>query len=85
MSSTENERSAAKNSTVMPTRRPTSPTRLVRKAFMAASVFGFSSHQCPMSAKEQTPTSSHPTMSWRVLWPSTKNSIDAVKSERKAK
>ena len=36
---------AAKNSTITPTRRPMSPTRLVRKAFSAASEFGFSSHQ----------------------------------------
>ena len=36
---------AAKNSVIMPTRRPTSPTRLVMKAFSAASLLGFSSHQ----------------------------------------
>ena len=42
--------------------RPTSPTRLVRKALRAASEFGFSSHQWPMSTNEQTPTSSQPTI-----------------------
>ena len=49
---------AAKNSTVTPTSRPMSPTRLVRNAFNAASLLGFSSHQCPIRTKEQTPTSS---------------------------
>jgi len=35
----------AQKSVIMPTMRPTSPTRLVRKALSAASEFGFSSHQ----------------------------------------
>ena len=47
--------------------RPTSPTRLVRKALRAASVLRFSSHQCPMSTNEHTPTSSHPVSICRVL------------------
>ena len=62
-----------------------SPTRLVRNALSAASELGFSSHQCPISANEQTPTSSQPTIICSVLWDSTKNSIEAVNSDRKAK
>ena len=80
----ENELSAAKYRIVMPTSRPMSPTRLVRNALRAASEFGFSSHQWPINAKEQTPTNSQPTMSCRVDDDSTMNNIDAVKSDRKA-
>ena len=76
---------AAKNRVIMPTRRPTSPTRFVRKALSAASLLGFSSHQWPIRANEQTPTSSQPTIIWRMLSLSTKNSIEAVNSDRKAK
>ncbi len=64
--------------------RPMSPTRLVMNALSAASEFGFSSHQCPMSAKEQTPTNSHPTIIWSVFSASTKKSIDAVNNARNA-
>ena len=46
---------APKNRMITPQIRPTSPTRLVMKAFRAASEFGFSSHQCPMSANEHRP------------------------------
>ena len=46
---------APKNRMITPQMRPTSPTRLVMKALRAASEFGFSSHQCPMSANEQRP------------------------------
>ena len=52
---------AAKKVMMTPMMRPMSPTRLVRKAFSAASVFFFSSHQWPIRANEQTPTSSQPT------------------------
>jgi hypothetical protein len=75
---------AAKYRMIMPTSRPTSPTRLVRKALRAALEFGFSSHQWPISANEQSPTSSQPTISWRVFWLSTNPSIEAVKRLRKA-
>ena len=44
-----------KNRMITPQIRPTSPTRLVMKALRAASEFGFSSHQCPISANEQRP------------------------------
>ena len=70
---------------IMPTIRPMSPTRLVRNALRAASEFGFSSHQCPMSANEQRPTSSQPVMNCTVLRLITSISIDAVNSDRKAK
>ena len=70
----------------MPTSRPMSPTRLVRNALSAASEFGFSSHQWPMSTNEQRPTSSQPTMHLqRVLRLSTKKSIEAVNRLRNAK
>ncbi len=52
--------------------RPMSPTRLVRKALSAASEFGLSSHQCPMRANEQTPTSSQPTIICSVFSLTTK-------------
>ena len=46
---------APKKRMITPQIRPTSPTRLVMKALRAASEFGFSSHQWPMSANEQRP------------------------------
>ncbi len=70
---------------ITPTIRPTSPTRLVMKALSAASLLAFSSHQWPMRTNEQTPTSSHMTMSSRVVLAMTSPSIDAVNSDRKAK
>ena len=76
---------AAKYNTITPTIRPMSPTRLVRNAFSAALLFSFSSHQCPISTKEQTPTSSQPTIICKMLDDSTKNSIDAVNKLRNAK
>ena len=75
----------AQNSVIMPIIRPTSPTRLVRNALSAASEFGFSSHQCPMSANEHRPTSSQLVMNWIVLRLITSISIDAVNSDRNAK
>ena len=69
----------------MPMSRPMSPTRLVRNALSAASVFAFSSHQWPIRANEQTPTSSQPTIIWRMFSLITKKSIDAVNRLRKAK
>ena len=54
---------AAKNRMLMPTSRPTSPTRLVRKALRAASELALASHQWPMSTNEHTPTSSSPRSS----------------------
>ena len=38
-------------------------TGAIFNAFSAALLFSLSSHQCPMSTNEQTPTSSQPTMS----------------------
>ena len=70
---------AAKNVTITPIIRPTSPVRVVRKALIAALVFSCSSHQWPMSMKEQRPTSSQPTSSCRVFDATTNVSIDAVK------
>jgi hypothetical protein len=78
-------RCTMKNVMTTPQIRPMSPVRVVRKALMAASELGFSSHQCPMSMKEQSPTSSHPTSSWSVLSATTSRSIDAVKRLSAAK
>ena len=75
---------AAKKQMITPIIRPTSPVRVVRKAFNAALEFAFSSHQCPMSMKEHTPTSSQPTRSWSRLAETTSSSIDAVNSESAA-
>ena len=74
-----------KNNVIIPTSRPTSPTRLVMNALRAASEFGFSSHQCPMSTNEQRPTSSQPVIICIVLRLMTSSSIDAVNSDRNAK
>ena len=76
---------APKKRTITPQIRPTSPTRLVMKALRAASEFGFSSHQCPMSANEHRPTSSQHVSSWSVFSLMISPSIDAVKSDRNAK
>ena len=69
---------------ITPVSRPMSPVRVVRNALSAASLFGFSSHQWPISMNEQTPTSSQPTSSCKVLSATTSNSIEAVKSESAA-
>ncbi len=58
---------AAKKVRITPIISPTSPTRLVRNALSDASVLRCSSHQCPMSTKEQTPTSSQPVSIWSVF------------------
>ncbi len=50
----------------MPTRRPTSPVRVVKKAFIAASELAWSSHQWPISMNEQTPIASQPNRPCRV-------------------
>ena len=70
---------AAKNVTMMPIISPMSPVRVVRNALMAAFVLAFSSHQWPISMKEQRPTSSQPTSSCSVFGATTSVSIDAVK------
>ena len=85
MSRIEKVLPAAKNRMITPMSRPMSPTRLVRNAFSAASEFGLSSHQCPMSTNEQTPTNSQPMIIWINDWDRTKKSIDAVNRLRNAK
>ncbi len=75
---------ADQNRMIMPISRPMSPTRLVRNALRAASELGFSSHQWPISANEQTPTSSQPTIICSTFSLMTKNSIDAVNRLKKA-
>ena len=62
-----------------------SPTRLVRNALSAASLLALSSHQWPISTKEQTPTNSHAVMSMSVFCAITNVSIDAVNRLRNAK
>ena len=75
----------AKKRMIMPISRPISPTRLVRKALRAASELGCSSHQWPMSANEQTPTSSQPTIICSTFALVTKNNMAAVNSDKKPK
>ena len=77
--------SAAQNNVIIPTSRPTSPTRFTMNALRAASEFGFSSHQWPMSTNEQSPTSSQLVMNCTVLRLMTSSNIDAVNSDRNAK
>ncbi len=77
-------RCTMKNVMITPVSRPMSPVRVVRNAFSAASLLGFSSHQWPISMNEQTPTSSQPTSSCSVLSATTSSSIDAVNSESAA-
>ena len=55
---------APKKMTIVPTSRPTSPTRTVKNAFNAARAFDSSSHQWPMSMNEQRPMISQPRMTW---------------------
>ena len=75
---------APQKMTTMPTRRPMSPVRVVKKAFRAASEFFFSSHQCPISMNEQRPMISQPRSSWTVFSATTRLSIPAVNSDRAA-
>ena len=76
---------APKNRMITPQIRPTSPTRFVMNALRAASEFGFSSHQWPIRANEQSPTSSQQVRSWSVFSLMISPSIDAVNSDRNAK
>ena len=55
---------AAKKRIEVPASRPTSPVRVVKNAFSAARLFAPSSHQWPMSMKEQRPMISQPRISW---------------------
>jgi hypothetical protein len=71
-------RSTRKKVMMTPISSPTSPVRVVRNALSAAFEFSFSSHQCPISMNEQTPTSSHPTRSCNVLSATTSSNIDDV-------
>ena len=66
------------HSDTTPTISPTSPNLVVRNAFWAAPWFLRSSHQKPMSRKEQTPTSSQPTSSISRLLAMTSTSMDIV-------
>ena len=62
-----------------------SPVRVVKNALRAASEFGCSSHQCPISANEQRPMISQPSSSWMVFSATTRLSIPAVNRPMKAK
>ena len=61
-----------------------SPVRVVKNAFSAASAFGYSSHQCPISTNEQRPMISQPRSIWIVLTDVTSVSIPQVKRLKKA-
>ena len=75
---------AAQNSTKMPNMKPTSPTRVVMNAFMAAFEFATSSCQWPMRRYEARPTPSHPISIWIRLLAITRFSIEPVNSDRQA-
>src|SRR5579871_715095 len=57
---------AAKYRMLMPTSRPTSPVRVVKNAFSAASELALSSHQWPISMNEHRPIASQPNRPCRV-------------------
>ena len=75
----------ALNSTRMPISSPTSPIRVVTKAFLAASRAEGRSHQYPINRYEQSPTSSQETYRMIRLFASTSPSIAAVNSATTAK
>ena len=62
-------------STNMPSRKPASPMRLVRKAFLPARALSGSSNQKPISRYEASPTPSQPTKSTSSDRPSTSSSM----------
>src|SRR5687767_14203670 len=73
------------HSTITPMIKPTSPSLDVRNALIAALEFSCSSHQNPMSRKEQTPTSSQPISTIIMLLDMTSSSIDAVNTDSNEK
>src|SRR3954451_6194710 len=76
---------AAKNRIEMPTSRPMSPVRVVKNALRAASEFGCSSHQCPMSMNEHRPIASHPNSAMSVVLAVTSTYMPVVNSDSAAK
>src|SRR3989442_11579316 len=50
-----------------PPRSTLFPYTTLFRSLRAASLFSCSSHQCPMSMKEQRPMISHPRIIWRVV------------------
>ncbi len=76
----------AKKRIEMPTRRPMSPVRVVKKALRAALEFLLPSrsHQWPISMNEQSPISSQPNSACSVLLAVTSTNIPVVNSDRAA-
>ena len=79
-----NVRPAAKNRIDTPTSSPTSPTRVVKNAFRAASEMSCCSHQWPISMKEQRPMISQPRIIWRVVEAVTRISMPLVNRDNAA-
>ncbi len=65
----------------MPTMKPTSPTRVVMNAFLAAAAALGLWNQKPINRNEQSPTSSQKMKIIKTLSASTSPSIDAVNSD----
>ena len=76
---------ASRHNSRIPIRKPTSPMRVVMKAFFAASAADRRSHQNPISRNEQNPTPSHAAYRSRRLSASTSVSIEAAKSDMQVK
>ena len=67
---------------MIPSAKPKSPTRLVTKALIAASLAERFWNQKPISKYEATPTPSQPKNSWRKSFAVTSASIEKVKNDR---
>ena len=76
---------APKNRMIVPTSRPTSPTRTVKKALSAARALASSSHQCPISMNEQSPMISQPRITWTMFSARTITSMPAENNVMAAK
>src|SRR5665648_47412 len=70
---------------MMPARNMTSPTRVVKNAFLLAAAADGFLNQNPMSKYEHNPTSSHAMKNWRILSDKITASIAAVNSAVSAK
>ena len=71
-----------KNTAMIPSARPKSPTRLVTKALIDASFGAFLVYQNPISRYEASPTPSQPKKSWMKLSATTSISIMNVNRDR---
>ncbi len=70
---------------MMPSRKPTSPTRLTMKAFLAAAAAAGRSYQWLIRSQELNPTSSQKMNIMKRLSARTRPSIENMKIERPPK